>query len=483
MSVQSATQASQAASPAVQQPVRGSAPRRRPVRLVALIATLGSLLFGYDTGVISGALPFMSLPADQGGLGLGPAAKGVVTGALPLGAAVGALLGGALADAIGRRRGLLVLASVFLAGALGTALAPGYGVMVLFRVVLGVAVGGASTTVPVYLAEISPAAKRGSVVAVDQVMIVSGQLAAYAINAGIAAAYDDPTAWRWMLSVATLPAVALWVGMRVMPESPRWYVSHGRDDDARTVLTQLADDAHPEDPEETIAGMRRSLASEEQVGRVRLTDLATPWMRIVAVGMGLSVIQQITGVNAIMYFAPTILASTGLGTNAALAATIANGVVSVLAALLGLWLVRVLPRKRLLAVGQGLIVATLVGIGAISLATDGTGATWPVLLLMLVFLVGQQGAVSPVTWVMLSEVFPLRVRGVGVGVSVLVQWVANAIISSTFPVLLARAGLGPVFLVFAALNVIALLLAQRFLPETSRMTLEDIERHWAPAER
>ncbi|WP_303323400.1 sugar porter family MFS transporter [Actinomyces radicidentis] len=483
MSVQSATQASQAASPAVQQPVRGSAPRRRPVRLVALIATLGSLLFGYDTGVISGALPFMSLPADQGGLGLGPAAKGVVTGALPLGAAVGALLGGALADAIGRRRGLLVLASVFLAGALGTALAPGYGVMVLFRVVLGVAVGGASTTVPVYLAEISPAAKRGSVVAVDQVMIVSGQLAAYAINAGIAAAYDDPTAWRWMLSVATLPAVALWVGMRVMPESPRWYVSHGRDDDARTVLTQLADDAHPEDPEETIAGMRRSLASEEQVGRVRLTDLATPRMRIVAVGMGLSVIQQITGVNAIMYFAPTILASTGLGTNAALAATIANGVVSVLAALLGLWLVRVLPRKRLLAVGQGLIVATLVGIGAISLATDGTGATWPVLLLMLVFLVGQQGAVSPVTWVMLSEVFPLRVRGVGVGVSVLVQWVANAIISSTFPVLLARAGLGPVFLVFAALNVIALLLAQRFLPETSRMTLEDIERHWAPAER
>ncbi len=483
MSVQSATQASQAASPAVQQPVRGSARRRRPVRLVALIATLGSLLFGYDTGVISGALPFMSLPADQGGLGLGPAAKGVVTGALPLGAAVGALLGGALADAIGRRRALLVLASVFLAGALGTALAPVYGVMVLFRVVLGVAVGGASTTVPVYLAEISPAAKRGSVVAVDQVMIVSGQLAAYAINAGIAAAYDDPTAWRWMLSVATLPAVALWVGMRVMPESPRWYVSHGRDDDARTVLTQLADDAHPEDPEETIAGMRRSLASEEQVGRVRLTDLATPWMRIVAVGMGLSVIQQITGVNAIMYFAPTILASTGLGTNAALAATIANGVVSVLAALLGLWLVRVLPRKRLLAVGQGLIVATLVGIGAISLATDGTGATWPVLLLMLVFLVGQQGAVSPVTWVMLSEVFPLRVRGVGVGVSVLVQWVANAIISSTFPVLLARAGLGPVFLVFAALNVIALLLAQRFLPETSRMTLEDIERHWAPAER
>lgn len=481
MSVQSTAQASQVATTTVPRPAPGPAPRRRPVRLVALIATLGSLLFGYDTGVISGALPFMSLPTGQGGLGLSPAAEGVVTGALPLGAAVGALLGGALADAVGRRRGLLVLASVFLVGALGAALAPTYGVMVLFRVVLGVAVGGASTTVPVYLAEISPAAKRGSVVAVDQVMIVSGQLAAYAINAGIAAAYDDPSAWRWMLSVATLPAVALWVGMRVMPESPRWYVAHGREDEARTVLAQLADEAHPEDPEESIAAMRRSLASEEASGRAGLADLATPWiLRIVAVGMGLSVIQQITGVNAIMYFAPTILASTGLGTNAALAATIANGVVSVLAALLGLWLVRVLPRKRLLAVGQGLIVVTLVGIGAISLATDGTGATWPVLILMLVFLVGQQGAVSPVTWVMLSEVFPLRVRGIGVGVSVLVQWVANAIISSTFPVLLARAGLGPVFLVFAALNVIALLLAQRFLPETSRMTLEDIERHWAP---
>lgn len=443
-----------------------------PIGAVAVIATLGSLLFGYDTGVISGALPFMGHAVADGGLGLSDFSEGIITAALPVGAIFGSVLGGALSDRFGRRRMLIWLAVVFFLGALGAAAAPSVQIMAVFRVVLGLAVGGASTTVPVYLAEISPAERRGSIVAIDQVMIVTGQLLAYSNNALIAHIYGQSSSWRWMLLIASLPAIGLWIGMRVMPESPRWYVTQNREDRARQSLERVGAE-HIDAQIDVIRSTIDKADSQESMG---LAALRLPWvMKIVVIGMGLSIIQQITGVNAIMYYAPRILESTGIGTNAALTATIANGAISVLAALAGLILVRRLPRKYLLALGQGLIVFSLLGIGIISWITDGQGATWLVLLLMLVFLTGQQGAVSPVTWVMISEVFPLRVRGLGVGLSVLMQWLANAAITFTFPILLGIVGLGPVCLGFASLNVIALVLAARYLPETSNRTLEEIE--------
>lgn len=261
--------------------------------------------------------------------------------------------------------------------------------------------------------------------------------------------------------------------MRLMPESPRWYVAQNREADARRSLERVA----AEHVDAQIDEIRSTIDKSDSQESLGWAALRRPWvLRIVVIGMGLSVIQQITGVNAIMYYAPRILESTGIGTNAALTATIANGVISVLAALVGLLLVRRLPRKKLLALGQSLIIFSLLGIGVISLVTDGQGATWLVLALMLVFLTGQQGAVSPVTWVMISEVFPLRIRGLGVGLSVLVQWLANALITFSFPVLLGLVGLGPVFMTFAVLNVVALVLAARKLPETSNRTLEEIEQ-------
>ena len=447
--------------------------RPLPIWAVALIATLGSLLFGYDTGVISGALPFMAHPVDQGGLGLSDVAEGIITAALPIGAAFGSVFGGNLSDRYGRRRMLLWLAVIFFVGAVGAALSPTVHFLAFFRVVLGLAVGGASTTVPVYLAEVSPAERRGSIVAVDQVMIVTGQLLAYTNNALIAHLYGESSSWRWMLLLASIPAIGLWVGMRLMPESPRWYVAQNREADARRSLERVA----AEHVDAQIDEIRSTIDKSDSQESLGWAALRRPWvLRIVVIGMGLSVIQQITGVNAIMYYAPRILESTGIGTNAALTATIANGVISVLAALVGLLLVRRLPRKKLLALGQSLIIFSLLGIGVISLVTHGQGATWLVLALMLVFLTGQQGAVSPVTWVMISEVFPLRIRGLGVGLSVLVQWLANALITFSFPVLLGLVGLGPVFMTFAVLNVVALVLAARKLPETSNRTLEEIEQ-------
>jgi MFS transporter, SP family, major inositol transporter len=210
-------------------------PHSKRLGLVAVIATFGGLLFGYDTGVINGALTPM-----QEGLGLTPFRTGVVAAILLLGAAVGAAIGGRLSDYQGRRRNILMLAVIFFIGTMGCVLAPNYAVLAFFRFVLGLAVGGASVTVPVYLAEISPAERRGGLVTRNELMIVSGQFAAFAINAIIFNIWgEQPSVWRYMLLVAALPAIALFVGMLRMPESPRWLVSKGRDHDALGVLEQV----------------------------------------------------------------------------------------------------------------------------------------------------------------------------------------------------------------------------------------------------
>ncbi|MER7394040.1 sugar porter family MFS transporter [Streptomyces sp. NPDC000151] len=467
-----------AASP--QPPIKG----RRSMSAIAAVATLGGLTFGYDTGVIAGALPFMAEPGREGGLGLTPVTEGVVTASLLVGAAAGAAFGGRLSDRYGRRHNILTLAFVFIVGALGTALAPGIEVMVAARVVLGMAVGAASTTVPVYLAEIAPAHSRGRLVAVDQLMIVTGQLIAYSSNAALAAAYGGEQTWRWMLALATVPSTLLYLGMLFMPETPRWYVSKERFADARRTLLRIRD-ADTVDAE--LAQMKGAIDQEKQAARAGggRAELAVPWVRrVFLIGLGLAVIQQVTGINTIMYFAPTTLRQTGLGSQAALTATIAVGVVAVTASTASLYLIGKVGRRPLLLTGQLGIVASLIAIGlAFSLHTEpGTeAATWRsylILACMLAFLVFQQAAVSPVTWVMLSEIFPLALRGFGMGTAVLLLWLVNALVTFTFPILLAGVGGTTTFLIFAAVNVVAVATAARTIPETRNRTLEQIETHF-----
>ena len=219
-----------------------SAAVSRRLRVITIIATFGGLLFGYDTGVINGALPYMTED-----LGLTPVTEGMVTSSLLLGAALGAVTGGRLSDARGRRRAILLLAVLFFIGALGCTLAPTTAVMIVARFVLGLAVGGASVTVPVYLAEVSPAERRGALVTRNELMIVSGQLLAFTSNAIIAqVGGESGGVWRWMLVIATLPAVVLWFGMLVMPESPRWLASQSRFGEALDVLGQVRSRARAE---------------------------------------------------------------------------------------------------------------------------------------------------------------------------------------------------------------------------------------------
>jgi len=446
-------------------------PHRRRLRMVTVIATFGGLLFGYDTGVINGALPYM---AED--LGLTAFTEGLVTSSLLLGAALGAMLGGRLSDRRGRRKNILMLAVLFFVGALACTFAPNTAIMVVARFVLGIAVGGASVTVPTYLAEVSPAERRGRIVTQNELMIVSGQLLAFTFNAGIAAvAGDAADVWRWMLVVATLPAVALWLGMLVMPESPRWLASKDRFADALTVLKQVRTAQRAE----TEMGEVKQLAMEDKQSQTGgWSDLATPWIRkLVLIGVGIAVIQQITGVNSIMYYGTQILTDAGFDTNSALAANIANGVISVLATFVGIYLLGKVNRRPMLLIGQLGTTSALLLIGVFSLVLpEGEPRAYVILSLTVTFLAFQQGSISPVTWLMLSEIFPLKLRGFGFGLAGLTLWLTNFLVGLTFPIMVAALSISTTFFVFVGLGVLAIAFVAKFVPETRGRSLEVLEQ-------
>lgn len=443
----------------------------RRLRVITVVATFGGLLFGYDTGVINGALPYMT---DD--LGLTAVTEGMVTSSLLLGAALGAVAGGRLSDARGRRRTILGLAVLFFVGALGCTLAPTTAVMVVARFVLGLAVGGASVTVPIYLAEVSPAERRGALVTRNELMIVSGQLLAFTSNAVIArVGGESGGVWRWMLVIATIPAVVLWFGMLVMPESPRWLASRTRFSEALEVLKQVRSRQRAEAELAEVS----ALAAKE--GRERLGGMqdmrSTPWIRkLMFVGFGIAIVQQITGVNTIMYYGTQILTDAGFAADSALTANIANGVISVLATFVGIWLLGRVPRRPMLMTGQVGTTAALLSIGVFSLVLPaGDARAYAVLAMTVTFLAFQQGAISPVTWLMLSEIFPMRMRGFGMGVAAVVLWLTNFVIGLVFPSLVSGIGISSTFFLFVVAGLLSLTFVKRYVPETRGRTLETLE--------
>ncbi|PPS67363.1 MULTISPECIES: sugar porter family MFS transporter [Streptomyces] len=443
----------------------------RRLRVITIIATFGGLLFGYDTGVINGALPYMTED-----LGLTPVTEGMVTSSLLLGAALGAVTGGRLSDARGRRHSILLLAVLFFIGALGCTLAPTTAVMIVARFVLGLAVGGASVTVPVYLAEVSPAERRGALVTRNELMIVSGQLLAFTSNAIIArVGGESGGVWRWMLVIATLPAVALWFGMLVMPESPRWLASQSRFGEALDVLKQVRSRARAEAELKEVSALA---VKDEQAKLGGWQDIkSTPWVRkLMFVGFGIAVVQQITGVNTIMYYGTQILTDAGFAADSALTANIANGVISVLATFVGIWLLGRVPRRPMLMTGQVGTTLALLLIGVFSLVLpSGDPRAFAVLAMTVTFLAFQQGAISPVTWLMLSEIFPMRMRGFGMGVAAVVLWLTNFVIGLVFPSLVSGIGISNTFFLFVVAGLLSLTFVKRYVPETKGRTLETLE--------
>jgi len=375
---------------------------KRFVYAVACVAALGGLLFGYDIGIISGALLFIEKDFP-----LTPFLTGVVVSSILLGAVIGAGASGALGDRLGRRKMVLVAALIFAAGAVGMALSPTVGVLIFFRIVAGLAVGAASALVPTYISEISPTDMRGSLSSVFQLAITLGILLAYLVNFALAGA----GAWRWMLGLAAVPAAVLFVGMYLVPETPRWLIKNEFMDEARAVLRRSRG---REDVEGEIEEIQQVEREESQTG---VRELLSPWVRpMLIVGVGLAMLQQFSGINTIIYYAPTIIKNTGLGDSASILATVGIGVVNVLFTLVAIWLIDRLGRKKLLLGGlSGMTLGTvLLGLGFALPSLSGI-VSWITLGAMLLYIASFAASFGPIVWVMLPKIFPLQARGSGVG--------------------------------------------------------------------
>ncbi len=442
--------------------------------LVCVVAALGGLLFGYDTGVINGAIgplkAHFTLDANW---------EGWATGCALLGCALGAGAAGALSDHFGRKKVLILGAVMFLISAIGTAVPPTIGIFVIFRIIGGIGVGAASISSPMYIAEISPARMRGRLVSVNQFAIVSGFLVVYFVNYFIALQGDElwnqQLGWRWMFGSESLPAVLLLMLLFLVPESPRWLTKQGRSEEALRILTRVDGVAYAE---AELAEIKDALSHE--TGSLR--QLFQPGMKIVLViGVVLAVLQQVTGINVFLYFGTEIFKKMGSGTNAALLQTVIVGAVNLTFTVIAIWTVDRLGRKPLMMIGSAGMGVSLLAMGLAAYA-QVTG------LWMLLFILGYIAcfalSVGPVTWVILSEIFPTRIRGRAMAIATVCLWIANYIVSQTFPMMDQNPRLLELFhrafpfWVYGAFCVVLLLFVRAFVPETKGKTLEQIERHW-----
>ncbi|MHC8609824.1 sugar porter family MFS transporter (plasmid) [Paenarthrobacter ureafaciens] len=454
-----------------QLPAIGRGAYNKRLGMITVIATFGGLLFGYDTGVLNGALTFMSNYFN-----ISPWEEGLITFILLIGAAVGSLLGGKVSDRYGRRPFIIVLAVLFFIGTLGAALSLQYDVLLAFRFILGLAVGGASVTVPVYLAEVAPFEKRGSLVSRNELMIVSGQFLAFLINAIIGNLWGtNPDVWRYMLAVAVLPAFVLFFGMLRMPESPRWLVSKGCDDEAHTVLKTMrsldrADAEMAEVRELADQERQESLGSWKEI-------LSTRWTRkLLLIGFGIGIFQQLTGINSMMYYGTQVLEQAGFDRNAALGFNVLNGVASVVPMIVALYIINRVSRRSMMLTGFIGTTTAHIGVGLVGilLPEDNLLRPWLLLVFILAFIAMMQATIGPLAWLMISEIFPLRMRGLMIGATVLVLWLTNAAVSLVFPPVVAALGFGT-FLLFAVLGLFAIVFTGKCLPETGGRSLEDFE--------
>ncbi|BDR59918.1 sugar porter family MFS transporter [Lactobacillus xylocopicola] len=437
------------------------------------IITLGGLLFGIDTGATNGSLTFMSKPSQ---LNLNASDEGLVTSGITLGAAFGAIIGGKLSDHFGRKRILMYSAWIFILGTLGCTFAPNAYVMILCRFVLGLAVGAESVISPVFLAELSTPQIRGKFVNHHELMIVVGQLLSYIINALFGVLLGSYSGiWRYMLAVGLIPEILLLIGINRVPESPRWLVTKHNDQQALHNLEKIRDSKKTAVAE--IAQIKVSLTANSKQKKVTFKDLKTPWIRrLILIGIGLGIMQQAIGINIIMFYGTTVLSDAGFSHSAALIANISNGIISTLATIASIRIMGVVNRRKMVITAICGTTITMLTISVLSFFLKGSFIfPFVMLLLMAIFLIFFQGGVSPIVWVLLSEIFPQAIRGMAMGIATFFLWLSNFLVGYLFPILLEHLGLGKTFVVFTILNVVSLLYAIKFIPETQGKSLEELQ--------
>jgi sugar porter (SP) family MFS transporter len=435
------------------------------VLTISAVSALAGLLFGYDTGVISGAILFV-----QEDFHLSTIQEEVVVSAVLLGAMIGAAVGGRLTDRFGRRNVLMQVACLFVLGALGTALAPGTVWLSAGRVVVGIAIGIASFTAPLYISEISPAHIRGKLVSLNQLMITIGILVSYLADYGLAGSRG----WRWMFGLAAIPGGILLAGLLFVPESPRWYVRQRLHERAREVLAKIRE---PFEVDSELAEIEASLTQQQGSWRELLSLALRPAL---AIGIGLAVFQQFTGINTVIYYAPTIFQLAGLASHsAAILATAGVGVVNVLLTILALELLDRAGRRPLLLYGLiGMILSlALLGIGFLT-QTPTPALAWVSVICVMAYVACFAISLGPIFWLMIAEIYPLKLRSRAMALATMANWGSNLLVALTFLSLLRALGRPGTFWLYALIGVLAWIFVLRMVPETKGKTLEQIEANW-----
>ena len=388
---------------------------------------------------------------------------------------------GRISDAIGRRKTIIGLSILFIAGALACVFTPSIAVLLMGRTMLGLAVGGASAVVPVFLAELAPYEIRGSLSGRNELMVVGGQLAAFIVNAIIGNLWGEhDSVWRWMFAVCALPALALFIGMLRMPESPRWLIAQGRTEDARAIMRRIRPaeraDAEIADIARSLEETRTQIGAETRGSTGKI--LREKWfIRILLVGILVGAGQQLTGINSIMYYGIKVLKEAGFDEGSALIANIAPGAIAVVGSIFSLRMMERVNRRTMVITGYSLTAFfhLLIGVASMLLPEGSPARPYIILVLVVGFVGSMQTCLNVSTWVLMSELFPLRVRAVGMGLSAFCGWMMNGLLSLVFPVILGALGLTGSFFGFMVVNVLIAVLMWRNLPETRGKTLEDVE--------
>lgn len=437
----------------------------RFVKTAVVVASLGGMLFGYDTGVISGALLFI-----KKAFSLSAAMQEFVVSAVLMGAIIGALAGGMLANRFGRRKMIIIAAVIFTLSALGTCVAPNLSALIIGRIVVGIAIGIASFTAPMYMSEISPVKIRGALVSLNQLAVTIGIVIAYLADYALSGSGE----WRYMFGLAAIPSTILALAMLRMPASPRWLMSQGKKESAHAILERIREN---QDVTQEMEEIQESL--NKQKGGVK--DLLHPTLRMaLIVGVGLAVFQQITGINTVIYYAPTIFEFAGFKTAGfSILATAGVGIVNVLFTILAIKLMDRVGRRRLLLTG---VIGQIIGLTILGIAFwfhQLAGVIGYVAIASLAIYVGSFAiGLGPVFWLMISEIYPLKVRGAAMSIATMANWGLNLLVALTFLTLVDLLGRPQTFWLYAIVGLFAWVFIYKLVPETKGRSLEEIEEHW-----
>lgn len=432
--------------------------------VIYIFGALGGLLFGYDTGVISGAILFI-----QKQMNLDSWQQGWVVSAVLLGAVLGAAIIGPMSDKYGRKKLVMLSSIIFFIGALGSAFSPEFWTLIISRIVLGMAVGASSALIPTYLAELSPAEKRGSMSSLFQLMVMTGILIAYITNYSFSGLY---TGWRWMLGFASIPAAVLFLGSIILPESPRFLVKDGRTDEARDILYQMN--------KNDVDIVNTELDQIKRQAKIKSGGIKELFGKLVRpaliIGVGLAIFQQVMGCNTVLYYAPTIFTDVGFGVQAALLAHIGIGIFNVIVTAVAVVIMDKVDRKKMLIYGGiGMGISLLVMSFSMKFSSGSFTASIVCVIALTVYIAFFSATWGPVMWVMIGEVFPLNIRGLGNSFSSVINWGANMVVSLTFPPLLNFFGTGSLFIGYGVICFVAIWFVHYKVFETRNRSLEEIE--------